>query len=90
MSNLYQIISQFQKDLYCPVCGKKFEFGEIRLRALFDRTLIIQTICKMGHITIFITSFQKKQDTPVLNNDVQNLHSTLLNFDGDFKKLWKN
>ena len=92
MSNLYEIIAQIQKDLYCPVCGKTFEIGKIHLRGLFDHTLIIQTICSNGHITIFMTSFknQSVKQKPIAINDVLDLQNTLKEFDGDFQKIWKN
>lgn len=90
MPNLHEIIAQIQKDLYCPVCGKHYEIGEIRLRGLFDHTLIVQTICDNGHVTLFMTTFQKKaiEKAPISANDVLDLHNALENFDGDFLKLW--
>lgn len=91
MPNLHEIIAQIQKDLYCPVCGKNYEVGEIRLRGLFDHTLIIQTICDNGHVTLFMTTLhnksQKKQ--PISTNDILDLHNSLANFNGDFLKLWR-
>jgi len=92
MPNLHEIIAQIQKDLYCPVCGKTFEIGEIRLRGLFDHTLIIQTICSSGHMTLFMTTFRNKTEAkkPISTNDVLDLKNTLGDFDGDFRKLWKN
>ena len=88
--NLYQIIEQIQKDLFCPVCGKNYQVGEIRLRGLFDHTLVIQTICVNGHVTLFMTSYQKKEKLPkIITNDVIDLHKELRNFNGDFKSEWK-
>ena len=92
MPNLAEIIAQIQKDLYCPVCGKNYEIGEIRLRGLFDQTLIIQTICLNHHVTLFMTTLQHRQAEKKLltNNDILDLHNALKDFDGDFQKLWKN
>lgn len=91
MPNLHEIIAQIQRDLYCPVCGKNYEIGEIRLRGLFDHTLIIQTICSGGHITLFMTSFRgnEQKKIPFTNNDILDLHNGLNDFDGDFQKIWK-
>lgn len=90
MPNLHEIIQQIQKDLSCPVCGKNYEVGEIRLRGLFDHTLIIQTICENGHATLFMTTLNNKKENknPLSTDDVLDLTNALKNFDGDFQKLW--
>ena len=89
MPNLVEIIQQIQKDLYCPVCGKGYEIGEIRLKGLFDHTLIVQTICANNHITLFMTTFRlKEKKLPVSSNDVIELPRVFENFQGDFQKLW--
>lgn len=92
MPNLAEILAQIQKDLYCPVCGKNYEIGEIRLRALFDHTLIIQTMCASGHMTLFMTNFKKQpqEKKPISTNDILDLKNALARFDGDFQKVWNN
>ena len=90
MPNLVELLAQIQRDLYCPVCGKNYQVGEIRLKALFDRTLIIQTICASGHMTLFMTNFKKEQaKKPLSTNDILDLKNALSSFDGDFQKAWK-
>lgn len=89
MLNLREIIQQIQQDLYCPVCGKNYEIGEIRLKGLFDHTLIIQTICANGHITLFMTACNlNRPKSPINSNDIIELHKMLEQFDGDFQNLW--
>lgn len=91
MPNLSEIIRQIQKDLSCPVCGKNYEIGEIRLRGLFDHTLIIQTVCSSGHLTLFMTTIKENQKkTPISTNDVIDLYKALENFDGNFQKVWQS
>ena len=92
MPNLHEIIAQIQRDLYCPACGKNYEIGEIRLRGLFDHTLIIQTICSSGHMTLFMTTFRNKTEAKktISTNNVLDLKNALENFDGDFQKVWNN
>jgi len=88
--NLHEIIEQIQKDLTCPVCGRKYEIGEIRLRGLFDHTLIVQTVCVNHHLTLFMTTYRKQEKPqPIASDEILDLHRNLKNFDGDFKKLWK-
>lgn len=90
MSNLAEIIQQIQRDLSCPICGKNYEIGEIRLRGLFDHTLIVQTICANGHMTLFMTTVKEKQKRPPIStNDIIDLHNALAKFDGDFQRIWK-
>jgi hypothetical protein len=89
MPNLTEIIRQIQRDLNCPVCGRKYETDEIKLRGLFDNTLMVQTICGSGHMTLFVTSLKDSpKTTPIGANDVIDLHKTLENFTGDFTKIW--
>ena len=91
MPNLYEIIQQIQKDLYCPVCGKNYKVGELRVRGLFDKTLIVQTICMNGHMTFFMTTLKKIEEkaNQIDTNDVLDLHNHLESFNGDFQSLWK-
>lgn len=90
MPNLGEIIRQIQRDLSCPVCGKNYDIGEIKLRGLFDHTLIIQTICSSGHLTLFMTTIKeyRQKKTPITSDDLIELHQALENFDGNFQKLW--
>ena len=90
MPNLHQIIAQMQKELFCPVCGKNYEVGKIKLRGFFDRTLMIQTTCIKGHTTLFVTKIKEiNASMPIKNDDIVELYRTIRNFDGDFQKLWK-
>lgn len=89
MPSLMEIIQQIQRDLSCPICGQKYKIGKIRLRGLFDHTLIIQTICTNGHLTFFMTTIKTQKKTPLSTNDIIDLHQLLENFNGDFQKLWK-
>lgn len=92
MHNLHKIIEQIQRDLACPVCGKRFDIGEIRIRGLFDHTVIVQTICDNDHITLFMTHFQNKTEEaqPIAINEIYQLHQNLKKFDGDFEKVWSS
>lgn len=91
MPNLAEIIQKIQKDLYCPICGKNYEIGEIRLKGLFDHTLIVQTICANGHMTLFMTTFHPNRErAPINANDIIDLHNALEDFNGDFQTLWNN
>lgn len=92
MPNMHEIIAQIQRDLYCPVCGRSFEIGEIRLKGLLDHTLIVQTICAQGHMTLFMTTIKNDSVKKKTFNtdDILDLHKALDKFDGDFQTIWKN
>lgn len=89
LSTLAQIICQIQRDLACPVCAKKYAIGDIQLKGLFDHTLIVQAVCANDHLTILITAINNiRNNDPMSDNDVINMHLFLQNFNGDFQTLW--
>ena len=103
MPNLEDIITQARKTLSCPVCGRKFELHEIKLRGILDSAYVIQTICDNGHpllVTVFIATsradgtstfvLQKNQipKTRITSNDVIDSHEQIEKFDGNFIGLW--
>ncbi len=92
MPNINDIIAQIQRDLNCPICGKKYEVSAIHLRGLVERTIIIQTTCPNGHMALLMTTIKPKDmaKKPVSDNDVLDLVNAINHFDGDFIELWKN
>lgn len=94
MNSLPEIIRAAQKDLYCPTCGRNFTLGEIRVRGMFEHTVLLQTLCANGHvpiIMIFVASINAKQYIrPIKSDDVLKAHVAIKDFDGDFIALWKN
>lgn len=94
MGNFHEILEQIKRQLHCPVCGKKYEQGEIKLRGSFSHILVIQTICSGGHSTLFVTNTKNpkeivKDKKPVITDDVLDLHNALKKFNGDFEKKWQ-
>lgn len=91
MFNFNDILEQIRHKLHCPVCGKKYELGEIKLQGSFSHALIIQTVCENGHLSLFVTNVknQKKiEDKPVVMDEVLDLHNALKKFNGDFTNVW--
>ena len=91
MPNIEKILKQIQKELSCPVCGRKFEINNIKLRGSFGQTVVVQTNCTEGHITLFMTTFDKKTELEkesISADDVLNLTKRLEDFNGDFETLW--
>lgn len=98
MNNLLNILKGAQKVLFCPVCKRKYELGEIKLRGFFDNIYILQTSCTNNHgpiiMTVIVHNYREKktlrsQQKYISNQDINELKNTLDNFNGDFKNLWK-
>lgn len=89
MDHLYKLIIQIQEEFKCPVCGINYKTGEIRLKGMTDKTIIIQNICPKGHISLHVTDVVKKEDSPISLKDIKSLKENLNKFDGDFNTLWK-
>ena len=103
MPNLDEIIAEARRTLVCPVCGRKYDNSEIKLRGNLDNAYIIQTVCDNGHpplVTIFIATARDgegptfvlhKKPAPVKkisSDDVIDGHLAIEEFNGDFLKLW--
>lgn len=103
MSRYEDIITQAQKIISCPACGRTYAANEIKLRGFLDNTYILQTICSQGHsplLTVFIASYQKKEEkiSPaeiealksqrITSDDVIEFHQKIEKFDGNFESLW--
>jgi C4-type Zn-finger protein len=92
MPNIQEILKQIQRDMSCPICGSKFSMKDIKVRAAFDHTIIIETICAQGHLTMFMTVFRPNPVKPgkqINTNELLDLTNQINNFNGDFEKLWK-
>lgn len=89
------LIKQIQRDLACPVCGRKFELSQIKIRGAFEQILFIQTTCSEGHLTLLMTVLKeqdmvKREPKPAITtNEVLDLSNRLNEFKGDFEKEWK-
>ncbi len=95
MPNMPELLKQIQRDLACPICGKKFELSQIKVRGAFEQILVVQTTCTDGHLTVFMSMFNeenKADDTkiePAITTDeVLDLSNSLKSFKGDFEKIW--
>lgn len=92
-SHVDGMLDQAQSALTCPVCHRRFERGELRLRGMFERHGIVQASCSEKHnptVVIFIAdehgSKQKVLQQPLTKQDVFDLHQALKTFDGNFRK----
>lgn len=94
MNQFKEIIKAAQQMLSCPVCKKKFNLNEIKIRGWFDNTYFLAANCANKHkrvnISIVINIKSKNTNTSKINKDNwQKITQTIDQFDGDFEKLWK-
>jgi len=95
MPNMQELLKQIQRELACPICGRKYELNQIKIRSVFEQVLIVQTTCSDGHLTLLMTIIKeqdkvKKELKPGLTtNEVLDLSNSLNSFKGDFEKEWK-
>lgn len=91
------MLDQAHAALSCPVCHRRFERDELRLRGILERHGVIQASCSEQHnptVVIFVADQKpagqgKSTRKPLTATDVLNLHTTLKTFDGNFRKHLK-
>lgn len=55
MRSLQDEIVRAQRELVCPVCGRKFELRDIRIKPqLVTGTLELSVSCKRGHFPVIM------------------------------------
>jgi hypothetical protein len=43
--NFQKILREIQRSVFCPICKKKYNLKEIKIRGFFDKTLILEVKC---------------------------------------------
>lgn len=96
------IIKIARQILNCPVCGRPFEQDKVRLTAMIDDKVVIQSSCGRDHLpiaTIFLTVFSPqpnqslgvtKKKPRLTAEDVDQVVNRLRHFDGDFQALFSS
>lgn len=97
MRPIDRIILEAQRNLYCPVCRRKYTASEIKIRGAFDQTYVLQTVCRNGHLPILTTFIAalSGSDTQIklvrprtINQaDYDQFSRALDKFDGNFQAL---
>ena len=55
MDNFKHIIKMAQKFLYCPICKRKYNIEEIKLKGWFENIYFLQVDCRNNHKPISIS-----------------------------------
>lgn len=92
------ILRQLYKSVACPVCKRKYQYGEIKLRGELNNNFILEAACSNNHeptITLIVVKYDIKSprtNSPMVNSislkDKYQLRIFLNNFNGDFKSLF--
>lgn len=93
MKPIDRILIEAQRNLSCPVCGRRYEISEIKVRGVFDSTYVLQTVCQENHnpiSTTFIAAvgnavFKEITELPISRIETVRFNKALEQFDGDFK-----
>lgn len=94
MNSLLEIIKLIKKKVICPVCKESYGTGEVKVKFLSNKEVVVSTICPNGHIAIFTAKNEKSVESDLENigittEEVNNLSKELKSFDGDFENKWK-
>lgn len=97
MRPIDRIILEATRNLYCPVCGRSYTSGEIKIRGAFDNTYVLQTVCRNGHLPILTTFIaalpgsnarvKLVRPRPINQADYERFGRALESFDGNFQAL---
>ncbi|EKD57056.1 MAG: hypothetical protein ACD_58C00010G0002 [uncultured bacterium] len=95
MRELDEIIKQAQKILSCPICHRKYQIPEIKLKGFWGNIFFLGVNCQNGHeltnmnVVISQNSTKSKMHNQFNNNDIKELAKVLSDFNGDFENIWK-
>lgn len=93
MRELNEIIKQVQKILSCPICHRKYQLSEIKIKGFWDNIFFLGVNCNNGHINSVMNVIITQKNTPksnIQNNKIViELTKVLEDFNGDFENIWK-
>lgn len=95
MNNLLNILREAQKNLFCPVCKRRYDIAEIKLKGFFDNIYLLQTECANNHqpvnlsIIVYNNQSSDLSKKTNINNNFSGFNQQIDNFNGDFESIWK-
>ena len=97
MRPIDRIILEATRNLYCPVCGRSYTSGEVKIRGAFDQTYVLQTVCRNGHLPILTTfiaalsgsnaKVKLVRPQPISQIEYERFSHAIEKFDGNFQAL---
>jgi len=93
---LKKILHTIHKNIRCPSCGKKFEFGRIHIKGCFNNLCFLQLECR-DHLPLYATistplnsKANENGKLEVIDSDyIINAYECLSNFNGQISDLIK-
>lgn len=90
MNSLLEIIKLIQRKVICPVCKEHFGTGEVKVKFLSHKEVVVSSVCPNGHVTIFTAKPEQiNANVSLTSKEIKDLSEKLKEFDGDFEKIWK-
>ncbi len=98
--HILNLIRKIQKQTRCPICNRKFDINEIKVKYILDEIAILHLNCNKGHenvqsVHVVILDKNPKPKAIHKNNNYISIDNKKIidkqinEFDGDFIKLWK-
>lgn len=92
---LYNLLKTVQKNVRCPQCGKQYDFGNIKIRAIAEQIVFLELDCN-GHMplmaTVALTKKLSKTEKPkdkINSDDIIETYKFLKDFRGGFEKIFQ-
>lgn len=86
------VVDYVKKLITCSKCSEKFADTNINLLASLPKEAVFQLNCKKCEHTMIVDigiQYENNQSKIISKKDVENMHSFLEKFNGDFKSLFK-
>lgn len=71
MFNFQKILQEISQSIYCPICKRKYNPKEIKVRGFLDETLILEVKCNNHHNpAVALIIAERKRNQQAHNNKV--------------------
>lgn len=91
---LKKVLYTIYKNIRCPSCGKKYQFGQIHIKGYFNNLCFLQLECH-DHLPLFATiaipqkSDPKPESSNINSDHILQAYDTLNKFKGKLSDLIK-
>lgn len=90
------LLNQAEAQLSCPICHRRFQRAELKLRGMLERHGIVQATCNQNHnpaVVMYMAdqpagSASESVERLMTADDVLALRQSLKTFDGNFAQLF--
>ena len=91
--DLKELIKYLREVTKCPHCKKAFSEKDVYILATLPTEAVFQLECNGCHNTLLVNiglnNNQEHTNTTINKEDINKMHEFLVEFNGDFKELFK-